>query len=85
MATTNSPVGTYAITASLSDPGSKLGNYTVTSNNGTLTVNATPLLGQVENKSRVYGLANPAFTVDPGAERPTPNAGGSPPQPLHRR
>jgi hypothetical protein len=33
-----SPVGTYAITPVLSDPGGRLGNYTVTSTNGTLTV-----------------------------------------------
>jgi hypothetical protein len=41
-ATTTSPVGTYPITPALVDPASKLGNYTVTSNNGTLTVNAAP-------------------------------------------
>jgi hypothetical protein len=31
-------VGTYAITPSLSDPGNKLGNYSTTKTNGTLTV-----------------------------------------------
>jgi 6-phosphogluconolactonase (cycloisomerase 2 family) len=41
-ATTTSPVGTYPITPALVDPAGKLGNYTVTSNNGTLTVNAAP-------------------------------------------
>ena len=37
-ATTNSPAGGYPIEFTLSDPGSKLGNYIVTTNNGTLTV-----------------------------------------------
>src|SRR5258708_26484242 len=37
-----SPVGTYRITPALVDPAGKLGNYTVTSTNGTLTVNAAP-------------------------------------------
>jgi hypothetical protein len=32
------PVGTYAITPFLSDPGGRLGNYTVSSTNGVLTV-----------------------------------------------
>src|SRR6185312_13777948 len=41
-ATATSPVGTYPIAPSLADPAGKLGNYTVTSNNGTLTVNAAP-------------------------------------------
>jgi hypothetical protein len=33
-----SPAGTYAVTPSLNDPDNNLGNYTVTLNNGTLTV-----------------------------------------------
>jgi hypothetical protein len=33
-----SPVGAYAITASLNDPDDKLGNYTATNTDGTLTV-----------------------------------------------
>jgi hypothetical protein len=37
-ATTNSPPGTYLIVPSLNDPNNRLGNYTVTTNNGTLTV-----------------------------------------------
>ena len=37
-AATNSPVGAYAITATLADPGTKLGNYTLATNSGTLTV-----------------------------------------------
>lgn len=38
IAAINSPVGTYAITASLNDPDNNLGNYTVTLNDGTLTI-----------------------------------------------
>ena len=37
-ADTNSPVGSYTITAGLLDPDHKLANYTVITNNGTLTV-----------------------------------------------
>jgi hypothetical protein len=39
-ATDSSPAGTYSIVPSLVDPGSKLPNYNVTLNNGTLTVTA---------------------------------------------
>jgi hypothetical protein len=39
-ATISSPVGTYPIVPSLVDPGNKLPNYVVTTNNGTLTVTA---------------------------------------------
>jgi hypothetical protein len=38
IATPASPIGTYPILPLLSDPGAKLGNYTVTTNSGTLTV-----------------------------------------------
>jgi hypothetical protein len=41
-ATATSPAGTYPITAVLNDPNGKLGNYSVTSTDGTLTVNAAP-------------------------------------------
>ena len=55
-ATTNSPVGTYDIVASLNDPNGKLGNYSVTTNNGILTVsNAATLVGTADNQSRLYG------------------------------
>jgi len=57
-----SPVGGYAITPNLSDPGGKLGNYTVTVNNGTLTVNPAPLSVTADNKNRLYGQSNPVFT-----------------------
>ena len=57
-----SPAGTYAIVPTLVDPGSKLSNYTVVSNNGTLTVNPAPLTVTAANAGRVYGDPNPAFT-----------------------
>jgi hypothetical protein len=45
LATAASAVGTYPIVPVLADPGSKLGNYTVSSLNGVLTVvKATPVL-----------------------------------------
>jgi hypothetical protein len=62
-ATATSPVGTYAITPSLSDPDSKLGNYTLTSNNGILTITPALLTGTADDKSRAYGETNPLFTV----------------------
>jgi hypothetical protein len=61
-ATSASPVGTYAITPALVDPTGKLTNYTVTSNNGVLTISPAPLTVTAANASRPYGSANPAFT-----------------------
>ena len=61
-ATSASPVGTYAITAALSDPTGKLSNYTVTNNSGVLTILAAPLTVTADNASRPYGSANPTFT-----------------------
>jgi hypothetical protein len=61
-ATAASNIGTYPIVSTLSDPTAKLGNYTVTSNNGVLTVTAAPLSVSAANASRIYGDANPAFT-----------------------
>ena len=61
-ANTLSPVGGYSIIPSLSDPGNKLGNYAVTSNNGTLTITSVPLTVQADNKTRGVGSVNPAFT-----------------------
>jgi hypothetical protein len=58
-ATSASPViaGGYAITPVLSDPNSLLGNYTVTSTNGTLTLTAVPLTITADDKSMPYGSA----------------------------
>ncbi len=61
-ATASSPVGTYAIVPALVDPTGKLGNYTVTSSNGTLTVVSALLTVSAANATRFYGDPNPAFT-----------------------
>jgi 6-phosphogluconolactonase (cycloisomerase 2 family) len=61
-ATSASPVGTYPIVPTLVDPNSKLSNYTVTSTNGTLTINPAPLTVTADNASRLFGTPNPAFT-----------------------
>ena len=59
-ATTASPVGSYAVTATVS--GAVLANYNLTVTPGTLTVNAAPLTVNVNNATRAYGAANPVFT-----------------------
>src|SRR6185437_5083717 len=59
-ATTN--VGNYPIVSTLVDPTGKLGNYTVTSINGTLTITPVPLTATANNATRVYGDPNPAFS-----------------------
>jgi len=51
-------VGTYPIVPTLVDPTGKLANYTVTSNNGTLTVNPAPLTVTAASVSRAYGDPN---------------------------
>jgi 6-phosphogluconolactonase (cycloisomerase 2 family) len=61
-ATVLSDVGTYPIIPALVDPTLKLGNYAVTSINGVLTINPSPLTFTVANASRIYGNPNPAFT-----------------------
>ncbi len=61
-ATVTSLIGTYPITPVLVDPTSKLGNYTVTSNNATLTVTQAPIVVTAANLSRAYGAPNPALT-----------------------
>ena len=62
-ATVTSPVGTYPITPGLVDASGKLGNYSVTTNAGTLTVNAAPLTVTADGQTRSYGAANPALTA----------------------
>ncbi len=62
IATAGSAVGTYAITPTLVDPTSKLANYTVTSNNGVLTITPAPLSVVAANATRFYGDPNPVFT-----------------------
>ena len=61
-AVATSAVGQYPIIPTLVDPGAKLGNYTVSSNNGTLTVSPAPLSVTAANAGRLYGDANPVFT-----------------------
>jgi hypothetical protein len=61
-ATASSPVTTYAIVPTLVDPNNKLGNYNVTSTNGTLTVTKAPLSAAALNASRLYGAPNPVFS-----------------------
>ena len=63
LADQSTPTGNYAIVPSLSDPDGKLGNYNVTTNNGTLTIDPASLIGTADNKSRLYGQDNPPFTV----------------------
>ena len=65
VANTNSPVGAYPITFTLSDPGNKLGNYVITTNNGALTVTNALLTVAANNTNKVYGATlNPvAFTA----------------------
>jgi 6-phosphogluconolactonase (cycloisomerase 2 family) len=62
LATASSPAGTYPIIPALVDPTNKLGNYSVTINNGTLTVTSAVLTVTAANASRFYGDPNPVFT-----------------------
>ncbi len=52
----------YSITAS-GAVGSGLGNYNITYNAGSLTVNPASLGMAADNQSRIYGATNPVFTV----------------------
>lgn len=61
-ADSSSPVGEYAIVPELNDPDGKLDNYNVTVENGVLTVTPAPLEVVVNDASRRYAAANPAFT-----------------------
>ncbi len=63
IADTNSPVGTYPIDVGLLDPGNRLTNYSVVTNNGALTVTPATLTISAANKSRAYGQTNPVFTA----------------------
>jgi YVTN family beta-propeller protein len=61
-ATPSSPVGVYSVTPVISDPANRLGNYAVTSVNGTLTVvpEATVLALAVSPSSIVVGQSSTA-------------------------
>ena len=60
--TATSVPATYVTVPVLVDPTSKLGNYTVTSKNGSLTVNKAPLSVTANSFSRPFGSANPTLT-----------------------
>jgi hypothetical protein len=62
-ATQSSPVGTYPIVPTLVDPDNKLGNYTVTSTNGVLTINPAPLTITAQDATKVLNSPNPSFTA----------------------
>ena len=59
-ATPASAVGSYAIVPTLA--GAALSNYSVTVNNGTLSVTQAPLVVTPADASRVFGAPNPALT-----------------------
>lgn len=54
-----SDVGTYPITVA----GGSDGNYSFTYVDGTLTISKASLTATVANASRIYGVANPSFTI----------------------
>ncbi|KAF2340444.1 MBG domain-containing protein, partial [Flavobacterium nitrogenifigens] len=54
-----SPVGTYPIAAS----GAAAPNYSITYSDGTMSVTAASLTITADDKSKIYGSANPALTV----------------------
>jgi LPXTG-site transpeptidase (sortase) family protein len=56
------PVGTYPITVTLTDPGGRLPNYTVTLNQGTLSVGLSILTVTANDQTKVYGSLDPTFT-----------------------
>jgi sugar lactone lactonase YvrE len=61
-AVANSPVGSYPIVPTVS--GAAASNYNVVAVNGTLTITQNPssLVINVDNATRIYGVANPNFT-----------------------
>jgi hypothetical protein len=59
----NSSVGGYNILPSMNDPDGKLSNYSVTINNGTLTVTPASLTIAADDATRGYGEPNPNFTA----------------------
>jgi hypothetical protein len=61
VATTNSPVGTYAITIGLGTLGAT--NYVFSLTNGLLTVGAATLAVNADPQSRLYGATNPVLTA----------------------
>lgn len=62
-ATTNSPVGVYPISVTLSGAGGVLGNYVLTINGGILTVTQAVLVAAADNLSRTFAEPNPPLTI----------------------
>jgi hypothetical protein len=63
VADTNSQAGTWPIIPALNDPHSVLGNYLVTTNDGTLTITQAVLTISAPDVSRSYGSTNPVFSA----------------------
>src|SRR5256885_14427650 len=61
-ATPESPADIYAITPVLHDPDGKLGNYSVTTEAGTLTVNLAKLTVSADDRTRSYRAPDPLLT-----------------------
>ena len=61
VANSSSPVGTYTITATVSDPNNVLSKYNLIVNTGTLSVDPAPLSIVANDVSRASGMANPSF------------------------
>ncbi len=59
-ATQLSPVGNYPVVPTVSGPA--LGNYTLTTTPGVLTITPATLTATANNASRAYGTPNPVFT-----------------------
>src|SRR5581483_4438898 len=59
-AVSNSPVGSYTITAGAGTLSAN--NYSFTTTNGTLTIGQASLLVSADNQSRAYGATNPVLT-----------------------
>jgi PKD repeat protein len=73
-ATATSPVGGYAVVATLVDPGNKLSNYAVNSTNGTLTITqATPVLTWAAPTRIFAGMPLSATQLNAQAFDPTSN------------
>ena len=70
-ATPESPVGTYVIAPSLSDPNQKLANYNVVSSNGTLTITqAVPVILWATPANIIYGTPLSAAQLNASSDVP---------------
>ncbi|MGZ5527909.1 MAG: beta strand repeat-containing protein [Limisphaerales bacterium] len=55
-------VGSYDITQTIDDPNGVLANYSVTTNNGSLTITSAPLSVTADSQIKATGAANPSLT-----------------------